>query len=243
MKCIYILRITSYYLFVCAFLFLSINVNASPNDTSQPEKNLKVTLDVGLDGRQSFLFARNKTVPIKVGGVNLGIEINGYYRSGLGFYSWDKQQKNIIVHAGKPDEKEVAADISFEYMSLYNEVAWLQRKQWELSTSLQLGIGSVVITYNNEQDQEVEVLNEEPGVAALSLRGYYKFFTWLGVGGGAGYRYMLTSKQPVKDRFNAPFYMTSIKLFLSPIFNAIFNQQKMERTKGCLGCYYGCFSL
>ena len=178
---------------------------------------------IATDGRRSFITDQKA----KMGGIKLGLEYEEKIRAGLGFYFLKSFET-----------KEDTITIDFNYLGPYWEFLIFKEKRGEISLPLQFGLGGIK-AYEFETGKVL--FDKSVGVVTISLSGYYKFFTWLGIGGGLGYRQMLTKHQIIKREFNAPIYIVKIKIFLKPMLQLLSTKSGVDKGK-CLGCY-GCMGL
>lgn len=208
------------------------NKDTALTDTTETVPLIKTTFVFSFDARRSVI--RNQKA--KIGGIKIGLDFKNKIRAGLGFYGWTGPfEDTIIINEGAPDQDTVLAGIAFNYVSPYLEYIIYQNKKVELSMPIQFGFGDVSVQYKYKNGNTETPIKKSVGVFVISLTGYYKFFTWLGIGGGVGYRNILTKEKIIKKTFNAPVYIVKIRIFFGPIF------KKAKETQ-CFGCF-GCFGL
>ena len=208
------------------------NKDTALTDTTETVPLIKTTFVFSFDARRSAI--RNQKA--KIGGIKIGLDFKNKIRAGLGFYGWTGPFKDtIIINEETPDQDTVLAGIAFNYVSPYLEYIIYQNKKVELSMPIQFGFGDVRVDYENKNGEIETLIKKSVGVFVVSLTGYYKFFTLLGIGGGEGYRNILTKEKIIKKTFNAPIYIVKIRIFMGPIIT-MFKETK------CLGCY-GCFGI
>ena len=208
------------------------NKDTALRDTTETAPLIKTTFVFSFDARRSVI----RDQKAKIGGIKIGLDFKNKIRAGLGFYGWTGPfEDTIIINEEPPDQDTVLAGIAFNYVSPYLEYIIYQNKKVELSMPIQFGFGDVSVQYKYKNGNIETPIKKSVGVFVISLTGYYKFFTWLGIGGGVGYRNILTKQKLIRKTFNAPVYIVKIRIFPGPII------AMLKETK-CLGCY-GCFGL
>ncbi|MCB0397838.1 MAG: hypothetical protein KDD36_14395 [Flavobacteriales bacterium] len=168
------------------------------------------------DTRRSFLFASDA----KIFGMKAGLEFGKKIRMGAGIYSLASPFYREVIDEhpnGTADTSQ--ARFRLTYFSPYVEYVLLQDKHWEFSMPLQLGFGKVSL-----KDTATGVTLRDQGINLfeLSIVGHYKFWSWIGIGSGIGYRQVLTRNRVIEESLSAPVYSLKIKIFLGPIYRAVF---------------------
>ena len=189
---------------------------AVPHDSLQISGNKKARFVFNLDARYT-LFDKE---PVRVSGLKGGIEWHHKLRTGVGYYFLSSPI--IINHpALSPDQLATETRLKFRYGAVYGEYVLLKNEKWELSTPLQLGHGKL---FSEQRGLSGETLNKETRSLWLmepSVAGHYKIYNWVGVGAGAGYRYLLSHAAPETNSLNAPVYYIKVKLFVGEIYRQI----------------------
>lgn len=192
----------------------------------------------GFDSRISFVFNKNT----KLSGIKIGIEGDGKHRAGFGFYSLKNpvilKDKPLVIDSGSyfngtdsvryPIVDTFNLRTHYSYLSVFVEPIWISNKKWELTSPFQLGLGEAKIDYRNNSGVVKDLVKFPFLVTEVSVVGHYKFFPWVGLGAGIGYRAMITSNQDVKDAFNAPIYIIKLKIFLGDLYRGIFKKKDQE---------------
>ena len=174
---------------------------------------------LSFDNRRSFLLNRG----VRIAGIKMGMEFEGRWRGGFGLY-WLRSpiDELRIVDSGPDAGDTVLARIRFAYIGPYSEVLLFNNKKWEFSAPFTIGFGNSRLEYTDPAGI-VRVLREVTvPLITLNFTGHYKIFSWLGLGAGIGYRKTISGNPIVEDNFDAPFGILKLKLFLGPIYRAVF---------------------
>ncbi len=194
-------------------------------DSVVTKPSLKTKLILHFDSRRSVVLDRNS----KITGIRAGLQFAGRWRSGLGTYFLRPPIRITgVVNAGTEEADTVTAEIKFSYLSVFAEYVWLQNRKWEFSVPLTFGVGSTRLQYVADQGKLTTLKRIPISLVELSVNGHYKFFSWLGLGAGFGYRKTLTGRPIIEQAFDAPFYIIKIKIFLGPVYDAIFKKEKVS---------------
>ena len=214
-----------FYCLVFLVLVKSISAFSSICDSTKRVK--KINFYFALDIRKSLV----RDIPIKMIGLKIGATFKrkhtigfGYYNLGrpiFGYYNsspveYDANQ-SLKTKSGKSIDIPATVSLSLQYFSMFYEYRILARKRWNLDWTAQYGIGRAFITATNQKNGfRVPGYPKSTSVHLLesSILLQYKVFSWLGVGGGIGYRYMLNPNEYISTTFNYPIWV--IKLMVSP---------------------------
>ncbi|MBC7390987.1 MAG: hypothetical protein H7329_17405 [Opitutaceae bacterium] len=187
----------------------------------------KINFYFALDIRKSLV----RDIPIKMTGLKIGATFKkkhtvgfGYYNLGrpiFGYYLNDPVEydanQSLRTKSGSSIDIPTTVSLSFQYFSLFYEYRILARKKWNLDWTAQYGIGRAYITATNQKNGlRIPGYPKSSRVHLLesSILLQYKVFTWLGVGAGVGYRYILNPNEYISATFNYPIWV--IKLMVSP---------------------------
>jgi hypothetical protein len=209
------------------FLCLAFSIQAQPTlDTIKDCLKQKPQLFAKLDGRNSFI----ENSRAKIFGVKLGVTYGKRLSFGLGYNQLISQSngfdKKIYFYDSWNEPYPVVAHLHMYYVSAHAEYAFYQTKHWELSMTLQLGIGKSYYTYlflgqKHKTDEAFNFIYEP----AISIE--YKFVKWVGVGADLGYRFMITSDKHLNKSFTSPTYAFKLLIYYSEIFKSLFPGSKL----------------
>lgn len=92
----------------------------------------------------------------------------------------------------------------------------------EISIPLQFGAGFSRYLY--EMNNKTYYTNSQFGFVYEAITNVvYKPFSWIGLGVGFGYRLLMFKDIEIIRQFSSPIYSFGIKLYLSPVYKAIFS--------------------
>lgn len=195
----------------------------SPSGFSQQEDSVvksKPKFVFSFDARRSFVASQNA----RIGGIKIGLEYNGEMRYGLGIYNLATPfYRNVLSQDSNGNYVLIHTKFSFGYVSPYAEYVWINHKKWEVSVPIQIGFGSIGLDYADGRGNyaNVPVMVLEP-----SINAHYKFFPWVGVGAGVGYRWTISGDKTVTQTFSSPIYIIKLKVFVGYIYRKIFPKKK-----------------
>ncbi len=174
------------------------------------------------DTRRSFIVSRNATIF----GLKPGVELNKKHRFGIGLYSLSNPI--ILDDVRTPEFDTAAIRLEFGYGSIYYEYVLLNNKRWEFTVPFHLGGGTVKLSHRDSLGQFIPWREQGVMATELSVTGYYKVLRWFAVGGGVGYRAMVTRDEQTKRAFNAPIYIIKARLLVGEIYKMIFKKDKID---------------
>ncbi|MCD6365984.1 MAG: hypothetical protein J7L46_00440 [Bacteroidales bacterium] len=176
-------------------------------------------LMIKLNNRGSFV--ANK--PASVAGLVLGLSFNKRLKFGLGY-----NQVNSRIHKDYflNDYLGNSADtfnfiLKLLYVSGYAEYVYFHKKHWEISIPIQFGAGFSRYSYK-AGDKSYYTNNHFGFIYEATTDVVYKPFSWVGVGVGFGYRILISADYDLIRQFSSPIYSLGIKLYLSPVYRAVF---------------------
>jgi hypothetical protein len=201
----------------CVLLLLVASLKAqvfqSPKDWPAALR-LAPKLNVGLDSKRSFISNRD----VKTLGLKASLDFDNRLRLGFGVYFLQSPfYRSLSVTDYFGVEDTVRAKLDFVFMTSFVEYVFLSTKRWELSSPLALGIGDVVFRDVGMRPQPV--LTSE-----LGLQGSYKVFPWIGLGGGVGYRQILSGGKLIRENFNSPTYSFGLKFWFGYLYQKYFKK-------------------
>jgi len=129
---------------------------------------------------------------------------------GLG-YHWlkTKREKNIFQN-----QQLINTKLKMRYFSLNISYMFYQKRNWYISLPVEIGFGNSFRQDESRQRYtDQTILLYEPVMLAE-----YRFFKYLGVAGGFGFRLMLKNNLSLEEKFSSPIYVARLKLNFSEIY-------------------------
>jgi hypothetical protein len=178
----------------------------------------KPKLFFGFDTRRSFI----NNADIKISGVKIGLDFKRTIKFGVGLH-WLNSAifRTFTVPDSLGNDQPVVSRLNFGYLSLNGEYIFFRSKRWEFTTSAYLGLGSMEFTNLPHTKRPL-------GLFEPDLNGQFKFFPWLGLGAGTGYRFMLVRNDNVRSSFNNPIYKIGVRFFVGELYKSIFHPEKVS---------------
>ena len=174
---------------------------------------------VKLNNRGSFMANKSATVI----GLVLGVSFNKRLKFGLGY---NQVKSHIYKHYilkddfGNPEDT-FNLTLELSYISGYAEYIYFYTKHWEISIPIQFGAGFSRYYYKTS-DKTFYTGNHFGFTYEATTDIVYKPVNWVGFGVGFGYRILLFNEPEILRQFSSPIYSFGIKLYLSPVYRAIF---------------------
>ena len=178
------------------------------------------------DTRKSFIDNSNVTVF----GWKIGVEFDKRIRIGGGFNSLTKAHSrdlDLVVYEADGVSVIDTAILNFNYICYFIDYVIIKKPKWEISYPMQFGIGSTHYRYVDENSGIIEIQKNQVRLLEVAITGYYKLTKWVGLGMGAGYRFMLIKDKTLDRKFNSPIYIFKLKVFLNSIIQS-FSKKKDE---------------
>ena len=164
-------------------------------------------------------------------GLKLGVEWPGRWRAGAAIYFLGTPVPTRAIRpAGIPAEAEAA--LRFRYLALYAERVLLHTRRWELSTPLQIGLGSNHVRYTRPDGSFDRTAKRFMAVVEPSVAAQLRVFRWGGLGFGAGWRQPLLTPGAVQRELNGPVFHLRAKLFLSDLYKVVRDKQPLFSQQG-----------
>jgi len=123
-------------------------------------------------------------------------------------------------YLGNPADTFVST-LKLLYISGYAEYIYFYKKHWEISIPIQFGAGFSRYSYK-AGDKTYYTDNQFGFIYEATTDIVYKPFSWIGLGAGFGYRLLLFGEMEIIRQFSSPIYSLGIKLYLSPVYRAVF---------------------
>jgi hypothetical protein len=200
---------------------------ALPDSTSpaRPRQHRKIV--VQYDSRYSILNHYFCTV----NGLKLGVEWPGRARLGGAAYFLST---GIPTRQAPPDNASAETDVElrFRYLAGYCEYVLLETPRWELSSNLQLGLGSAHLLYQTTEGNFDKTPKLFMGVIEPSVAAQLRVFHWAGLGAGAGWRQPLFVPATIQRELNGPIFYLRAKLFLGDLVRVVKGHQRLFTQEG-----------
>ena len=186
----------------------------------EPEKKRAAKPVFNFDTRYSFI--DDETV--RISGVKFGVEWRQKVRTGFGLYLLSTTlTQQLAPLPGTTDP--VTANLRFGYIAGFGEYIIFQNKKWELSTPNQVGLGNLHYDFKDSNGNLQRTHRQRILVLEPSVTGHYKFFYWLGLGAGAGYRQIVNPEHRLAHDLNAPIYYAKVKLFVGELYRELIRKK------------------
>jgi hypothetical protein len=182
---------------------------------------------VQYDSRYSILNYHFTTI----NGLKLGVEFKNRFRTGAAIYFLSS---GVPTRQARPENASPAAngDLRFRYLAGYGEYVLLETPRWELSSNLQLGLGSAHVRYTAPEGNVYRTRKQFMGVVEPSFSGQMRVFRWAGLGAGMGWRQPVLVAAPIQRELNGPVFYLRGKLFLGDLLKVIRGRQRLFTQDG-----------
>ncbi|WP_310392177.1 hypothetical protein [Hymenobacter sp.] len=182
---------------------------------------------VQYDSRYAILNHRLTTI----NGLKLGVEFKNRLRTGAAVYFLSA---GVPTRQARPDDaaENAAAELRFRYLAAYGEYVLLETSRWELSSNLQLGLGSAYVRYTTQAGSTSRTPKEFLGVVEPSVAAQLRVFRWAGLGAGAGWRQPVFVPNTIQRELNGPVFYLRAKLFLGDLLKVIKQKDPLFTQEG-----------
>lgn len=179
-------------------------------------------LVVQYDSRYSIINHHLTTI----NGLKLGIEFKSRFRTGAAIYFLST---GVPTRQAKPENaaEDADAELRFRYLAVYAGYVLLENRRWELSTILQLGLGSVYVLYENDDGDLDKTPRDFMGVVEPTIAAQYRIFRWSGVGTGLGWRQPVFVPASIQKELNGPVFYLRANLFLGDLVKVIKDKEPL----------------
>lgn len=214
-------------------LFITQSIYSQQKDIALPEDFEKVILNslktkpklfFKFDSRNSFISSQKAFI----NGFKIGLDYNNVMRigGGIAYLQGDilKDYKNIYY----PGSTTVAR-LHFNYFNSFAEYVFFKNKKWQFTIPVQIGFGSSYFEYIDFTKKKIKLDERPVFLYEPSITGQYKFFSWLGCGGGIGYRLMLINNRSIKQKFTSPIYELGLRFFFRDLYKSLFIKRKEKK--------------
>ncbi len=164
-----------------------------------------------LDIRGSFVDNRN----VRLMGVKLGLEHAGRFQYGIGytFLYTPVSRTEVVEGVGSTTLR-----LRVGYISPYVDYAFYQRGRWEVRIPVQIGIGAASTAYTDATGERVKYQRTGLLLYEPAMYVQYRFWRYLGVGGGWGFRLVWQTGDRIGENLSAPIYAFGLRVFLGDIW-------------------------
>ncbi|WP_210517441.1 hypothetical protein [Hymenobacter terricola] len=166
-----------------------------------------------------------------INGLKLGLEFKSRFRTGAAIYFLST---GVPTRRAKPENaaEDANAQLRFRYLAAYAGYVLLETRRWELSTNLQLGLGSVYVLYENDDGDLDKTPRDFLGVAEPSVAAQYRLFHWSGFGTGVGWRQPVFVPAAVQKELNGPVFYLRANLFLGELLRVVKHKEPLFTQEG-----------
>ena len=218
---------------MCFVLLLSVSSDAMAFDVIEQPTDTPL---VGFKGKPSFFFTLDNTASF-VGGksattneLRFGLDFKKKLKLGLGYGQLVSDivvNKNVVIeNAGNDSVATVPANLSLSFFSANAEYVFFNSKRWQISTPLQIGVGSTYFLYY-ESDKNGKSIQKRTDEGTVLVTGFsavatYRILRWIGISAGLGYRVGILNNDKVAESFNSPVYTFKFRIFFGEIYKSVF---------------------
>ena len=218
---------------MCFVLLLSVSYDAMAFDVIEQPTDTPL---VGFKGKPSFFFTLDNTASF-VGGksattneLRFGLDFKKKLKLGLGYGQLVSDivvNKNVVIeNAGNDSVATVPANLSLSFFSANAEYVFFNSKRWQISTPLQIGVGSTYFLYY-ESDKNGKSIQKRTDEGTVLVTGFsavatYRILRWIGISAGLGYRVGILNNDKVAESFNSPVYTFKFRIFFGEIYKSVF---------------------
>lgn len=179
----------------------------------------KPKFNIGFDNKNSFIGSKT----VRFNGFLVTLQIGYKTRLGMGYYALSKNSRFTDITSQNGIDTLITVR-NFRYYSMEYHYILLNTAHWEFYFPFEVGIGGVsTINTSNRSPAITRMLPAQ--VINVGTVGYYKLFSFIGLGGGIGYRYVRLGSRPndIADDLTRPTYSIRVKLYFADLINIIFH--------------------
>jgi hypothetical protein len=216
---------------MCFVLLLSVSSDAMAFDVIEQPTDTPL---VGFKGKPSLFFTLDNTASF-VGGksattneLRFGLDFKKKLKLGLGYGQLvsDIVVNKDIVAERTDNDSVVPANLSLSFFSANAEYVFFNSKRWQISTPLQIGVGSTYFLYY-ESDKNGKSIQKRTDEGTVLVSGFsavatYRILRWVGISAGLGYRVGILNNDKVSESFNSPVYTFKFRIFFGEIYKSVF---------------------
>jgi len=207
-----------FLLIMCFWMLYCVNSNAQLVSKLKDQFKQKPKFSLRFDTRNSFI--ANKAAKIR--GIKFGLDYGKDVTVGMSFNWLDKKfdtTKDVLIGSDT-----VVANLDFGYLGAYFEYTFYRTEHWEISIPVQIGIGSTYFGYRDGKNKQKRLSQKPIIVYEPSMTADYRFWRYLGIGAGVGYRLMLVNNNDIEGNFNSPIYVLKLKVYLGDMYRDVFKK-------------------
>lgn len=166
-----------------------------------------------------------------INGLKLGVELKNRLRLGAAVYFLST---GVPTRQARPDNAadDVPAELRFRYLAAYTEYVLLETRRWELSSHLQLGLGSAHVRYETEEGAFDRTPREFMGVVEPTVAAQLRVFPWAGAGAGVGWRQPVFVPGTIQRELNGPVFYLRAKVFLGDLKRVVKGKEPLFTQEG-----------
>jgi hypothetical protein len=223
------MKTTVAFLFLLATSVFTCRANSAEPDTifAATENKPLVKPIFNFDARYTLIDRKL----VLLNGIKFGLEWKEKVRTGLGIYLLSTPFYKEIGPFPETNGS-VTGRLRFGYVAGYTEYVLYRSEKWEFSTPLQFGAGPLYYDYKNAAGHSRRTDRQTIYLVEPSITGHYKFFYWLGIGAGAGYRQILNQPTQLNNDLDAPVFYIRGKLFLGELYKGLRQNQEKRKAAG-----------
>ena len=195
----------------------------------------KTKIEFTIDTRNSFI----RDEAVNVYGASIGLKVSKRSHCGIGFYTLSeasKQMYNAKTREG-PIAKQVPAELSLYFISLYYRYQFLTLGKFDFSTPVELGLGRSKTSFLDANGALLVLPKfQNPNRAffvpvQIGLNVHWRLLKWLTPKFSLGYRYTLYSfkgniANARKVNYNGLYYSYGVAINFGILYRKIFPKNK-----------------
>ena len=199
-------------------LAMCLTLQAQLVDSIRHDLQQKPTLVVKLDGHGSFI--SNETVNFI--GFKIGREHAGRVQYGIGysFLLTPVEHEQVVEGEGM-----VTTRLRLGYVTPYFDYAFYQKGPWELRLPVQFGIGSGSVVYDGTDGNSHTLKRGLIFLYEPCMTVQYRFLKYFAIGGGWGFRLVLSSSVKLNDGLTAPIYTYGLRVFFGDLWKDVMGKE------------------
>ena len=174
------------------------------------------------DGRRSLIASQN----VKIGGIRTGMQFKNLFRTGIGFYGFAEPIKKEIMFTKNGENRRAEESLQYGYATLFFEPILYRFRKWEFSLPTALGAGKARLALTDSAGTVLKYKEGGAGFFEIAAYAEYRFFWWIGIGGGTGFRKVLNTDIIEGNKLNGPYYQLAVKIYFGEIAKRIFTKKK-----------------
>jgi hypothetical protein len=167
-----------------------------------------------IDNRNSFINGRKA----QFGGIQLGVILFEEHTLGIGLYGITQQSK--AKYRVLDDTISAQKSISLNYFTLFYEFSFFERKHFDISLPIEVGLGGYDIKWENSRTGRL--YRERKGgiiLTGIGVQPTWMPLPWVGVSFLVGYRLVLDNA--TSENFNGLYYNLGLNFDLRQIYRDI----------------------